>query len=274
MLVTSKKLLLEAQREGYAIGAFNASNLELVKAIINAAENLESPVIVETTPKAIEYAGLKYLSVIIKKAAEMTHIPVVLHLDHGLSVNIVEECLEEGYTGIMIDGSHLSLDKNISLTQEVILISHRKKIPVEGELGEVTAYLRLTNPDEVSYFVRQTNIDSLAVAIGSSHGHAKDEKLNLELLEKIRKKTDIPLVLHGASGVSDSDIKEAIKRGICKINIDTEIREVFTEAVKNSLKNQESLDPRIYLKKGEEKVRELIERKIKLFGSAYKAPLF
>lgn len=266
MLISSKKLLKDAQKNGYAIGAFNASNLEIVQAIVEAAKELDSPVIVETTPKAIEYAGLEYLAEIVKLAAEKNPIPVVLHLDHGLSVEMVEKCLKAGYTSVMIDGSHFPLHQNISLTQEVVLLAHKKGIPVEGELGQVTAHLRLTNPDEVSEFVRRTSVDSLAVAIGSSHGHAKNEKLNLRLLEEIRKKTDIPLVLHGASGVSNPDIKEAIKRGICKINIDTEIREVFTQTLKKSLGG--SIDPRDYLGKAKEAVCNLIKEKIRLFGSS------
>lgn len=267
MLVNLRDLLKRAYRKKVAIGAFNAYNLETAKAVVKAAEGLNSPVIVETTPKAIEYAGLKYLSTLIKEIAKNVEIPVVLHLDHGLSIEMVEQSIEAGYTSVMIDGSHLPLFENIALTKKVVEIARKKGIPVEGELGTVTEHLRFTNPEEVPEFVRKTGIDSLAVAIGSSHGHAPKEELDLELLFKIRRRTNIPLVLHGASGVSDPDIKGAIQRGIAKINIDTQLREVFTASIRENIKDPQIVDPREYLKKAEEAVVKLVEEKILLFGS-------
>lgn len=267
MLVNLKNLLFRAYKKKVAIGAFNAYNLETVRAIIYAAGRLDAPVIVETTPKAIEYAGLNCLANLIKQMAEDLKIPVVLHLDHGLSIEIVKRCLEVGYTSVMIDGSHLPFLENVALTKKVVEIAKRRGIPVEGELGTVTEHLKFTNPEEVAEFVRRTGVDSLAVSIGSSHGHAKKEELDLELLSKIRRRTNIPLVLHGASGVSDSDIKGAIQRGITKINIDTQLREVFTAAIREGVKDPQIVDPRDYLKKAEEAVNKLVEEKILLFGS-------
>jgi len=267
MLVNLRDLMKKAYKKKVAIGAFNAYNLETARAIIQAAEGLNAPVIVETTPKAIEYAGLDYLSTLIKKMADDVTVPVVLHLDHGLSIDMVESCLDAGYTSVMIDGSHLPLLENIALTQKVVEIASKKGIPVEGELGSVTEHLKFTNPEEVPIFVKKTGVFSLAVAIGSSHGHAPKEELDLDLLSKIRNKTDLPLVLHGASGVSDADIKGAIQRGIAKINIDTELREVFTETIKEEMRHLQSIDPRYYLKKAEEAVRKRVEEKILLFGS-------
>jgi ketose-bisphosphate aldolase len=267
MLVNLKDLLKRAYKKKVALGAFNAYNLETIRGIIKAAEGLNAPVIVETTPKAIEYAGLKYLSTLIREMADDASIPVVLHLDHGLSIEIVEQAIEAGYTSVMIDGSHLPLFENIALTKKAVEIAHKKGIPVEGELGTVTEHLRFTNPEEVPEFVRKTGVDSLAVAIGSSHGHAPKEELDLELLSRIRRKTDIPLVLHGASGVSDPDIKGAIQRGIAKINIDTNLREVFTASIRENIKDPQIIDPRQYLKAAEDAIAKLVEEKILLFGS-------
>jgi len=267
MLANPKELLKKAQRKKRAIGAFNVYNLETAKAIIQTAEVLKAPVIVETTPRAIEYAGLGYLARLIQEMAESVSVPVVLHLDHGLSIEMVERCLEAGYTSVMIDGSHLPFLENVALTRKVVEIASRKKVPVEGELGTLTEHLRFTNPEEVGEFVRRTQVDSLAVSIGSSHGHAPREKLNLELLEKIRSKTDVPLVLHGASGVSDEDLKGAIERGIVKINIDTQLREAFTDALVETFRYLQTKDPRDYLQKAEKAVAEVVEEKILLFGS-------
>lgn len=266
MLVSIKDLIGRAQRKKVALGAFNVYNLETTLAVVEAAEELQSPVIVQTTPKAIEYAGLEYLATLIKKVISSSSLPIVLHLDHGLSVELVEECIKAGYTSVMIDGSHLPLIENIALTKRVVEIAHKAKVSVEGELGTLSGELKLTDPKEVSQFVRETGVDSLAVAIGSSHGHAKNEVLNLELLEEIKRQTNIPLVLHGASGVSDADLKGAISRGICKINIDTLLREAFTEAVKEGIKAR-IVDPRIYLKRAKEAVKNVVKEKILLFGS-------
>ena len=267
MLVSSKELLHKAQKKKVALGAFNVYNLETARAVIQAAENLKSPVIVETTPKAISYAGLKYLSTIIKQMAQDATVPVVLHLDHGLSIELAQECLEAGYTSIMIDGSHLPLLENIAMTKKVVEIATKRNIPVEGELGTLSEHLRFTNPHEAEEFVRKTKIAALAVSIGSSHGHAPKEALDLELLGQIRRKTDVPLVLHGASGVSDNDIKGAITLGICKINIDTQLREVFTQAVRVAMQDSHIIDPRDYLLKGQQAVQKTVEEKILLFGS-------
>jgi len=267
MLVNPKELLKQTQKKHLAIGCFNVYNLETTKAVIQAASNVNAPVIIATTPKTIEYIGLEEIATMVKIMAEKAPIPIVLHLDHGLTIEIAQECLEQGYTSIMIDGSHLPLLENIALTQKVVEIASKKKIPVEGELGSIDTPSKLTNPADVPLFLKKTGVFSLAVAIGSSHGHAPKEELNLELLEQIRRKTNVPLVLHGASGVSDADIKGAIQRGITKINVDTELREVFTNAIKEAMSYSQVLDPRQYLKKAQEAVRKKVEEKILLFGS-------
>lgn len=267
MLVNLKDLLKRAYQRKVAIGAFNAYNLETVKAIIEAAESLNAPVIVETTPKAIRYADLRYLSNLIKNIASDVKIPVVLHLDHGLSIEMVEDCLEAGYTSIMIDGSHLPFLENVALTKRAVELASKKGIPVEGELGTITEHLRFTNPEEVPEFVRRTGVSSLAISFGSSHGHAPKEELNLGLLSKIKRKTSIPLVLHGASGVSDVDIKGAIQRGIAKVNVDTDLRIAFTNGIQEALKERQFIDPRDYLNNAKESVKKIVEEKILLFGS-------
>jgi len=267
VLVKIGELLKKAQANKAAIGCFNVYNLETISAVVEAAEEFSSPVIVATTPKAIEYAGLDNLSVLVRLAAASVKIPVVLHLDHGHDIETIRACIKAGYTSLMIDGSSFPLSQNIALTKEAGELAHNHGLSIEGELGELSGDAKLTEPSLVPKFVKETGIDSLAVSIGSKHGHAKDESLKLHLLDKIRKKTNLPLVLHGSSGVSDSDIKGAIMRGMVKINVDTFLREEFTFAVKESLKG-DPIDPRVYLDKAKKAVRRAVSDRILLFGSA------
>lgn len=273
MIVTSKQIILDAQKGGYAIGSFNSSDLEITKAIILAALKQKSPVIIETSEKAIAYAGLEELAAIVKEQAKKVKIPVALHLDHGSNLDIVNRCLEVGYTSVMLDGSKLPLPENIIITRQAAEMAHRKKIPCEGELGAIKKAgeeKSYTDPNEVAEFVRKTGVDFLAVSIGSSHGIGEDEKLNINLLKTIHRKTSVPLVLHGASGVLQEDIKEAIKNGICKINIDTDIRHTFAKAIRE-IGKQNLEDPRDIMKKVMKDIQALVEEKIKLFGSENKA---
>lgn len=276
MLTSSKQMIFDAQKGGYAIGCFNTSDLEITKAIIAAAAVQKSPVIVATSERAIAYGGLESLAALIKEEAEKTEIPVALHLDHGKSLKIVEICLEAGYTSVMIDGSELSLAANTALTYQAVVMAHTKDIPCEGELGFLgragSSEGNLTNPDDVSEFVKKTDVDFLAVSIGSAHGIGKQEKLKIEVLKKIRLQTHAPLVLHGGSGVADRDIKKAINSGIAKVNIDTDIRNEFTKELREILeKYPREEDFRAILGKVMVKIQELVERKIKLFGSVGKA---
>src|SRR4030066_2575559 len=196
MLVSSKDMILRAQREGYAIGAFNTSDLEITKAIVGAAERMRSPVIVETTEHAIGYAGHENIANIVITEAKNLSIPVALHLDHGTSLERIKDCIRVGYTSVMIDGSNMSFDENVRLTKEAVAIAHANNIPCEGELGSMgRAGMREaeeTDPDEVVDFIKETNVDFLAVSVGSTHGIDTDERLNIDLLKKIRAKTDIP----------------------------------------------------------------------------------
>lgn len=274
MLVLSKQLIFDAQRGKYAVGSFNTSDLEITKAIVWAAARMESPAIVETSEKAIAYAGLQNIADIVKNEAKKSCFPVGLHLDHGKSLDIVKQCLDAGYTSVMFDGSHLSYHENIILTRQACEMAHRADVACEGELGAIgksDEEKKFTDPSQVVEFVRETGVDFLAVAIGSAHGMGGDEKLNIDLLKKIRVKTNIPLVLHGASGVSDEDIKAAIKNGICKINIDTDIRHTFARAVREISNKYQDDDPRDIMNKVMVEIQKVVEEKIKLFGSEGKA---
>lgn len=275
MLVTSKQLMLAAQKGKYAVGAFNTSDLEITAAVIAAAEKLKAPVIIGTSEKAIAYAGLEALSALIIAQAKKAKVPVVLHLDHGGSLEIISKCLNAGYTSVMFDGSKLSLQENIILTRQAADMAHRNQVPCEGELGamqKVGEKESFVDSNEVAEFVRKTGIDFLAPAVGTAHGikAGHTDKPSIELLKKIRCKTNAPLVLHGASDVSDEDIKMVIANGICKINIDTDIRHTYAKALRD-LYNQNLQDPRDIMKIVMAEIQKLVEEKIKIFGSEGRA---
>ena len=215
-LVTTTELLKNAQEGNYAIGAFNVENMEMVMAVIQAAEELNSPVILQTTPSTVKYAGLDYYLANAKVAAERASVPVAMHLDHGSSFELAMQALRTGYTSIMIDGSHESFEDNIALSKAVVDASRPSGIPVEAELGKVggkeddldggegSAY---TDPIEAKIFVDRTGVSSLAIAIGTAHGLYKGEpKLDLDRLSEIREVVSVPLVLHGGSGIPDETI--------------------------------------------------------------------
>lgn len=279
MLVTSKQIILNAKKGGYAIGCFNTSDLEITKAIVKAAESQKAPVIISTSEKAIGYAGLENLADITKNEAESASVPIALHLDHGQNVTTVEKCLQAGYTSIMFDGSSLPLEENELKTRHAVELSHHQNIPCEGELGHLgKAGVNsgdLTDPADVADYITRTGVDFLAVSIGSKHGNeGKDtEKLDIDLLAKISNETEKPLVLHGASGVRDDDIREAVKHGIAKINIDTDIRQTFVKSLQEAVKGPNQNEPRDILTHVMEKIQKLVEEKIELFGSAGKAKI-
>jgi ketose-bisphosphate aldolase len=270
MLVSSREILQKAYQEGYAVGAFNVSNLETLKAVIQAAELKKSPVILATTETILAYAGLPYIFSLLKSAAQLASVPVAIHLDHGKSVETVKRCLDIGYTSIMIDGSHSSFEQNVAITKSAVELAKTKNVPVEGEIGELLPdKSHLANPIEAKQFVEATGVDFLAPSVGSSHGIQADEKLDLDLLSQIKEQTRIPLVLHGASGVSNDDIKRAIKLGISKINIHTEIRVAFIDGMKEGLTQYPNTDDhRDILKICISKMQKVVEDKIDLFSSS------
>ncbi len=304
MLATLKQVLAKAQKGKYAVGAFNTNNLEIMQAIVRAAAKLKSPVILQTSEGAIAYAGMNYLKCLVSEAAREYKIPIVLHLDHGRDPEIIKQAIKTGYTGIMIDASHMPFDENIAITKKVVGWAHPKGISVEGELGTiggaeekiVARRIKLTDPESAKEFVEKTGVDALAVAIGTSHGAYKfagAARLDIARLKEIRQKVKIPLVLHGASGVPDwivaaaehygarlgkpegvpdEQIREAVRNGICKINTDTDLRLAFDAGVREVLSTSPGdFDPRHVLGRARDLMQEVVEQRIKLLGSAGKA---
>jgi len=282
-LVTLKEMLAEAEKGQYAVGAFNANNMEIVQAIIEAAVEEKSPVILQASQGAIRYAGLDYIVALVRAGAAKTGLPVALHLDHGTDFAQVMRCIRGGFSSVMYDGSKYPLEENIENTRQVVQVAEAVGVSVEGELGKIGGTeddisveerdAFLTDPQEALRFVRETGVDALAVAIGTAHGPYKGEpRLDFDRLQEIRRLTGIPLVLHGASGVPDEAIRKAIGLGIRKINIDTELRQNFTAAVKDFIaKNPDNIDPRKILGPAREAMKEAVKKKMRLFGCAGKA---
>lgn len=281
-LVTVKELLDDAKKRNYAVGAFNCNNMEIVQAIVKAAETENSPVIIQASQGAIKYAGLEYIVALVTLAAKNTKVPVALHLDHGTSFDQVIQCIRYGFTSVMIDGSKYSLEENIALTKKVVEIAKAVGVSTEAELGKIGGTeddisvsdkeAMLTNPDDVKYFAEQTGVDALAVAIGTAHGQYKFEpKLDFDRLAVIRDLVDIPIVLHGSSGVPDKDVQKAISLGVRKVNIDTNIREAFVKGVREAVRDPKEIDPRKLLGPARDEMTAIVREKIRVFGSNNKA---
>jgi tagatose 1,6-diphosphate aldolase GatY/KbaY len=280
-LVTSEQMILNAQKGGYAVGAFNVENMEMVMAVIAAAEELNAPVMMQTTPSTVKYAGLDMYYANALAAAKNCKVPVAIHLDHGSSFELAMQALRVGYTSIMIDGSHHVFEENIEMTKRVVDACAPSGIPVEAELGKVGGKEDdldggsggYTDPLEAKEFVERTKISALAVAIGTAHGvYSGTPKLDLDRLSEIRKLVSIPLVLHGASGLTDEAVRESILRGICKVNFATELRIAYTEGVKKVLtENPNTIDPKKYGAAGMESVKKLVMGRIKVCGCDQKA---
>ena len=305
MLVTSKELFADALRKGYAIGAFNVNNMEIIQGIVAGAKEKRAPLILQISRGARDYANPLYLKKLIEAAVELNpEIPIVMHLDHGDSVELCKHCVDEGYTSVMIDCSHDSYEDNVQKTKAVVDYAHAHGVVVEAELGQLVGSQFdegeggeqssgfYTNPDQAVEFVERTGIDSLAIAIGTSHGAYKFKgtpHLDFERLDQIAKKLNgFPLVLHGAStvipefvkecndfggkipgaqGVPEHMITQASKSGICKINIDTDLRLAMTAAMRRFfIENPEQFDPRKYLGKGREAVKSMVMHKMDIMG--------
>ena len=274
-LVSSRQLLLDAQKGGYAVGAFNVENVEMVQAVVAAAEQLQAPVILQTTPSTLKYADPALYYANAAAAAQKASVPVAIHLDHGSSFALAMKALRAGYTSIMIDGSHSPLEENIAISKAVADACHAADVPVEAELGKVGGKEDdldggegdpYTDPQDAVRFVAETGVDFLAVAIGTAHGVYKGiPKLDVERLSQIRAVVDIPLVLHGTSGVPDETVRECIRRGICKVNYATDLRIAFTEGVKEVFRETPDVyDPKKYSARGREKVKAYVMDKIKV----------
>ena len=280
-LVTSEKMLADAQKGGYAVGAFNVENMEMVKAVIAAAEELHAPVMLQTTPSTIKYGTLETYFAIVAAEAKKAAVPVCLHLDHGSSFELAVQALKAGYTSVMIDGSHEDLEGNIAVSKKVADVAKACKIPVEAELGKVggkeddleAEAETNTDPMEAKEFVERTGVTSLAVAIGTAHGFYKGTPvLDKERVSEIRKVVSIPLVLHGASGLSDDEVRECVRRGICKVNFATELRAAYTVAGKKLIEEKpDTFDPKKLGVVGMEAVKQLVMERMKVCGCDGKA---
>jgi fructose-bisphosphate aldolase class II len=297
--------MVPARKNSYAIGAFNVQNLESMSAIVEAATEENSPAILAITPSVIKYAGLAYIANLVKTAAQLAPVPLTMHLDHGEDFETAVKCVDAGFTSVMIDGSFLKFDENVALTRRVVSVAHPKGVSVEAELGKLAGVEErsveekeaiLTDPETAVEFVEKTGVDTLAVAIGTSHGAYKfksEAKIDLERLKIISEKIDVPLVLHGASsvpqwlvekatkygavlsgakGIPEDQYRKAISLGIAKINIDTDLRLAFTATVREVLTNSpKEFDPRKILGPAKEAMKEVAKSKMRLFGSSGKA---
>lgn len=308
-IVTTTEMFKKAYKEGYAIGAFNVNNMEIIQGIMEAAGELRSPVILQVSNGARKYAGHNYIVKLVEAATmQYKDIPVALHLDHGADFEMCKSCIDGGFTSVMIDGSQYSFKENIELTKKVVDYAHERGVVVEGELGQLAGveddvnveHHSYTKPEEVEEFVSKTGVDSLAIAIGTSHGAFKFKpgtkpQLRFDILEEVSKRLpEFPIVLHGASSVSakyvdiinsnggklkdavgipEYMLRKAAKSSVCKINIDSDIRLAMTAGVREALvENEDMFDPRVYLKQGRAYVKELVEHKmINVLGSNGKA---
>lgn len=307
MFTSLPHLLSVAQKRHYAVGAFNVYNLETVQSVIAAAEIERSPVIIQTSEAAIKYAGIEILGALVHQLAKKTKVPIVFHLDHGKDEKLVLAAIKSGwYTSVMFDGSALPYKKNLAITKKIVKAAHACGVAVEAELGAIAGIedfvsvedrqAHLTDPKQAIEFVRQTDCDALAIAIGTKHGAYKfhgDCRLDFERLKELRKVVSVPLVLHGASGVpahikneaiefgaeiseakgvSDSSIKKAVSLGICKINIDTDLRIAFDAGIRKFLKLEPKIiDPRAILTAAKNEMIEVTRQKMRMFGSSGKA---
>lgn len=273
-MINSKELLLHAQKNGYAVPAFNCHNLETIQVIVETANELRSPVIIAGTPGTFDYAGRDYIQSIVETAAKKYNIPIVLHLDHHTKIEDIEVSLKLGTKSVMIDASHHSYDENIAIVKKVVELAHKFDATVEAELGILGGQeddlvvnekdSKYTNPQQAVDFVKKTGIDSLAVAIGTAHGlYKEDPKLDFERLKEIRSLVTIPLVLHGASGVPEEAVKKAISLGITKVNIATELKIPFSHKLREYLvAHPEENDPRKYMKDAKKAMAEVVKEKI------------
>jgi len=307
-LINTKEMLNKAYHGGYAVGAFNINNMEIIQAICEAAASQNSPVILQVSAGARKYAKPAYLMALAKAAAEDAGIDFALHLDHGADFEICKACIDNGFTSVMIDGSHFDFDENVAITRKVVEYAHERGVTVEGELGKLAGIeddvkvsaedAMYTNPAEVEAFVERTGVDSLAIAIGTSHGAFKfkgEPKLRFDILEEISKRLpEFPIVLHGASsvnqdyvkiinenggnlanaqGVPEELLRKAASMAVCKINIDSDIRLAFTAGIRETfVKDPAAFDPRTYLSVSRNNVRDLVTHKIvNVLGSKDKA---
>ncbi len=307
-LVTSKEMFKKAYKGGYAIGAFNVNNMEIIQGITEAAKEENAPLILQVSAGARKYAKHVYLMKLIEAALEDTGLPICVHLDHGEDFEVCKSCIDGGFTSVMIDGSKYHFEENVRVTKEVVDYAHDKGVVVEGELGKLAgiedavnvaaADAAFTDPDQVAEFVRRTGVDSLAIAIGTSHGAYKfkgEARLRFDILEEVQKRLpEFPIVLHGASsvlpeyvdminkfggqmpgakGVPEDMLRKAAAMAVCKINIDSDLRLALTASIrKHFAENPGDFDPRQYLKPAREAIKSVVRNKlVNVLGCSGKA---
>lgn len=307
-LVTSKEMFKKAYEGGYAIGAFNVNNMEIIQGITEAAKEVNAPLILQVSAGARKYANHTYLVKLVEAAIQETGLPICLHLDHGDSFELCKSCIDGGFTSVMIDGSHHSFEENIKLTKQVVEYAHDKGVVVEAELGRLAGIedavnvsdkdAAFTDPNQVEEFVKSTGVDSLAIAIGTSHGAYKfkgEAQLRFDILEEIQNRLPgYPIVLHGASsvipeyveminkfggempgakGVPEEMLRKAASMAVCKINIDSDLRLAMTASIRKYFaENPSHFDPRQYLGPARSAIKELVKNKlINVLGCAGKA---
>lgn len=282
-LENTKEMLIKARKEGYAVPAFNIHNLETIHTVIEAAVEMKSPIILAATPGTMDYAGRAYIQAIAEVAAKENDIPIALHLDHHETLETIEESLKLGTKSVMIDGSHGSFEENIALSKQVAELASKYGAAVEAELGKLVgqeddliveaADGAYTDPDTVVEFVERTGVDTLAVAIGTGHGvYETEPKLDFERLEKIKNLIEIPIILHGASGISQEDVRKCISLGCAKVNVSTELKMPFSDALRQFLiENPNETDTRKYMGPAKARMKEVAIEKILMCMSDGKA---
>jgi fructose-bisphosphate aldolase, class II len=280
MLVNTKEMLRRADQGRYAVGGFNITALDTALAIFEAAEAEASPVILQITKKTIDYMGLDVAYAIAKTLAERTHIPISVHFDHGRNFELVQQAVDCGFPSVMLDVSRMPKEERIPFVKDFVKKAHRRGVTVEVEedqIGGREDYVvgqsgHLTNPERAAAFIRETDCDSFAVSIGSAHGKPlPNERLDVELLREINHAVEVPLVLHGASSTPEATIREVIAAGVCKINIDTDLRLAFNKQLRRTLEQEDLYDPRDELRPTIAEVKKVVAAKIRLFGSNGKA---
>ncbi|MBQ9553185.1 MAG: class II fructose-1,6-bisphosphate aldolase [Clostridia bacterium] len=309
-LVTTKKMFKDAYEGGYAIGAFNVNNMEIIQGIVQAGQKLNAPLILQVSKGARKYANHTYLVKLVEAAVETTGLPIALHLDHGPDFETCKSCIDGGFTSVMIDGSHFPYEENVALTKKVVEYAHAHGVVVEGELGQLAGIeddvnvsaedASYTKPEQVQDFVEKTGVDSLAIAIGTSHGAYKFKpgqkpQLRFDILEEVGKRLpEFPIVLHGASsvvpefvaqinqyggalddaiGIPEEMLRQAATMAVCKINIDSDLRLAMTAAIRKYMaENPKHFDPRQYLAPARDAIQGMVEHKIEtVLGCAGKA---
>lgn len=271
-LYNTADLLKDAQKNNYCIGAFNIENADMAMAVISAAEKLGAPAIIQTTYTTVNHAGEKLLAAIVATLVKDSKAALALHLDHGNTLEVCERCINAGYNSVMFDGSHFPLEKNIALTKQVVESAQQKGVAVEGEIGrvggvedEVKGEILYTEVAECARFVAESGIDFVAIGVGTAHGiYVGKPKINIKRIAEIREAVDIPLVLHGASGLPQTTIKDCIKAGISKINFATELRQAYTKGVRFALADEKLFDPKVYQLAARKSVEKTVAEKLLL----------